>query len=416
MMVVGQILTGRGVGLCSARFIGRLVCAALVYIAISPIASSEVGVARSAAAPSDDNQVITLNPRWTIDNESEESVILGVVTDVEFDDAGNTYLLDYQLSHVVVFDRNGNYAGEIGGPGEGPGEVTRPEDLIIIETGQIGLLKKHPGSVVFIEPNGVPAGRFTPGDLQLTGEGYSIATACYSTKGAIVLGVLNIVSDRDQYTQKRNYFLRRYDGSGARLAEYYSKSYSWDFKAFHMKEIDTDLPWERVAVYPDGTVVIAPERYGYRLEIYDANASLLATSTRDYNSYPRSPDYMKLVDEAFQIQLRNAPPGSSFEIEEYEADISDLQIVDGDIWVQSSRQRWEAKDGEFCYDIFGKSGQFQRTVSLRCDGNPRTDKLFFGPDGIVVKIHQFHDLSLLGLVGDGAPEELAMTVSGYSRH
>ena len=62
--------------------------------------------------------------------------VLGTVPAAGFDEAGNLYFLDAP-ARVVVVDAGGNLLGEIGRPGEGPGEFRRPEQLDVLPSGRI---------------------------------------------------------------------------------------------------------------------------------------------------------------------------------------------------------------------------------------------------------------------------------------
>ncbi|MDE2979978.1 MAG: hypothetical protein OXU74_02175, partial [Gemmatimonadota bacterium] len=62
--------------------------------------------------------------------------VLGTVPAAGFDEAGNLYFLDAP-ARVVVVDPDGNLLGEIGRPGEGPGEFRRPEQLDVLASGRV---------------------------------------------------------------------------------------------------------------------------------------------------------------------------------------------------------------------------------------------------------------------------------------
>ena len=62
--------------------------------------------------------------------------MLGTVPAAGFDEAGNLYFLDAP-ARVVVVDPHGNFLGEIGRPGEGPGEFRKPQQLDVLPSGRI---------------------------------------------------------------------------------------------------------------------------------------------------------------------------------------------------------------------------------------------------------------------------------------
>ncbi len=62
--------------------------------------------------------------------------VLGTVPAAGFDEAGNLYFLD-SPARVVAVDPGGSLLGQIGRPGEGPGEFRRPEQLDVWPNGRI---------------------------------------------------------------------------------------------------------------------------------------------------------------------------------------------------------------------------------------------------------------------------------------
>ena len=80
--------------------------------------------------------------------------VLGTVPAAGFDEAGNLYLLD-SPARVVVVNPGGNFLGQIGRPGEGPGEFRKPEQLDVWPSGQI--VVTDPGHFAFqiFGPEGV---------------------------------------------------------------------------------------------------------------------------------------------------------------------------------------------------------------------------------------------------------------------
>ncbi len=73
-------------------------------------------------------------------------------------DDGRVFLLDSQLSHVLECSPDGKVVRELGHPGEGPGELTNPRDLVRFDDGTLGLAKVFPGELVMLHPDGLPAG------------------------------------------------------------------------------------------------------------------------------------------------------------------------------------------------------------------------------------------------------------------
>jgi len=69
--------------------------------------------------------------------EGESWELLSHVLDAAFDEAGSLYVLDAGSFRVLVFDAEGNFMRQIGGQGDGPGEITFPTGLVVTNTGSV---------------------------------------------------------------------------------------------------------------------------------------------------------------------------------------------------------------------------------------------------------------------------------------
>ena len=231
----------------------------------------------------------------------------------------------------------------------------------------------------------------------------------------LIFGGMELRTDASAGTQERNYHIRSYGSDHERIAEFYARNIHWDFSNFTLREIDTDFPWQRVDVDSDGRVVLAPERYGYDINIYEADGTLSRVIERKYESYERDQAMKDLVNRAFEAQLPQLPPGSKFEAEANEPDVAELRIAaDGSIWTQNSHQQWVGKEGEFEYDVFSREGHFTKTVRIECSGSAKEDRLFFGGDGRIYKVSGFLAAAIsaqgLGSEDDESePEPMAIT-------
>jgi hypothetical protein len=109
---------------------------------------------RPAESPS------TLQPveRWRIGGDEDEDVVFGVIDGVAAD--ADVYLLDIQLSEVLVYTADGEYVRTIGREGEGPGEFRRPAGVFIAPAGQVAVVQAMPGKIVLLTPGGDPAGEY----------------------------------------------------------------------------------------------------------------------------------------------------------------------------------------------------------------------------------------------------------------
>ncbi len=93
----------------------------------------------------------TVDPVFTVGGaEAPDWAAFGEATAVAFDDAGRLHVLDGQARRVVVVEPSGGSGGTVGGPGEGPGELRFPSDLVVHGDGAVTILDPgHGGFVVY---------------------------------------------------------------------------------------------------------------------------------------------------------------------------------------------------------------------------------------------------------------------------
>ena len=109
-------------------------------------------------------------PRVVID---EASGLLALPVGVEIDTDGNIYVLDRQDLRVVVVNGSGKLVHAFGGPGQGPGEFTRPQFFGITDD-DIRVLDVIRRNVQQFSFDGVPSGTYS---VDSTGTTFAIAAA-----------------------------------------------------------------------------------------------------------------------------------------------------------------------------------------------------------------------------------------------
>lgn len=84
---------------------------------------------------------VYLKPELSIGvEEGDENYMFGGVADVEEDEQGNIYVLDYKFWTIKKYDKNGRFIKNIGRKGIGPGEIPQfPVDMALMN-GKIYLL------------------------------------------------------------------------------------------------------------------------------------------------------------------------------------------------------------------------------------------------------------------------------------
>ena len=71
--------------------------------------------------------------------EGPEELLFGGIGSIAVDDGGRVYVLDRQALNVRVFDSAGEYIETLGGPGEGPGELSSAESVMLLADGRVAV-------------------------------------------------------------------------------------------------------------------------------------------------------------------------------------------------------------------------------------------------------------------------------------
>ena len=80
-------------------------------------------------------------------SEGERHEMLGSIEDADVDSAGRIFILDSQHKQLFVYNHSGEFIQNIGRPGAGPGEFTRPRELHIDRSNRIIVLDGRRASV-----------------------------------------------------------------------------------------------------------------------------------------------------------------------------------------------------------------------------------------------------------------------------
>ncbi len=368
-----------------------------------------------SAGPARPPRTVTLQELWHVGGE-DDSLTLGSVTEATCDPAGNVYLLDTQLCRVVAVSPSGEVLGTIGRAGDGPGEVRRPRDVLILPDGSVGLLEMFPAKIVKLSPAGEPRGTITLGNAQLPGSEFVAAGRCIRRGGAFV--VTGQHAARTEQGQRRVHFLARFSDQGEELLRYREVIQTLDFRNLCFVEREQQPPFDlAIAVGPDDRVYV-PEAWGrYAIEVLRPDGTLEMVIEREFENRKRSADELRRVNALYDASDRNIGAKVAREIEPVPPVIAQLHVdPEGCLWVLHSRSGEELPEGVLQrYDLFAPDGRYRQEVLVKCAGDPELDGLTFLPDGRVLLIKGYALAGLarsdlgsvpLGEEGEAAPLEI----------
>ncbi|MCP4571799.1 MAG: hypothetical protein GY838_05550 [bacterium] len=354
----------------NARFPGL---AANLVLAVTLIAT---------VAPADDDtfavRTLQLRELWRTGG-NDDGLMFGVVSQILCDDEGLVYLLDRQLAQVPVMAPDGTHVRTVGRAGEGPGEVRRPQDMIFFPDGRLGVAKAHPGSIVGLDRDGLPAGTFRLGVADSGHQGGHGLTGIHAATcrgGNLVLDCSRAMPGDGG--QESNLYLASFDPEGKELCRYFETTLSMDFGDCHMSEAADDRPRAgRWTVGPDGRVYVASQRNAYQIEVYAPDGVLVRTIERDYRSLMRSDAETAVIREYYEDFVAQLPGSCEYEFEPTRPDIETLYVFDdGRLWVRTSRSGHHQPAGTIlALDEFGPGGEYRGQV--RIPGVFDADRDFF---------------------------------------
>jgi hypothetical protein len=368
-------------------------------------ASQAQTVIQNEAKPIQGRSTRTLDELWRIDPSNEE-LLLGQVIRTIADAAGNVYLLDAQLNHVVVIAPDGTSLRTIGREGDGPGEMRGPSDVLSLAGDRLGVVTRFPGRLHIYSNDGIPERtiRLTP--RQATDGGY---TAIHFARalGEHLIVVGNDVSQAS-VGESRTWYAGCYDEAGQEIVRYFSRDVVLDFTQPRMVERDIIDTMIFACTASRNHVYLAPFRHEYKIHVYTVDGVLEKVITRDFENRRRDKRELRRIRGVFEALVRDRPDEVEFDIEDLATTVTGLwHDSDGYLWVQHCRSGENRPDNVFrTYDLFDAEGIFARQVSVVCEGDPFRDELFFvGSDlAVLMKDYWTTFYSQMGYAADDEDE------------
>jgi hypothetical protein len=346
---------------------------------------------------------IVLEPLWRL-GDDDEDLLLGVVSELLEDDAGNVYLLDSQLSEVHVIDPRGRYLHSLGRAGEGPGEFRNGSAMFWAHGNQIGVIQAWPGRVVLLRLDGSPGDTFAMPFRQ--DGGMQIASRGAGQAGRVVLsGSTWTGAGSQQGQQQQISYLKAFDRDGRELASFHEAAQEVRFGGWEFQEhqfADFQRRWTAAA---DGRVAAALDFADYRIHVWNADGSLDRIIERpDFAPVRRTGDERDLMQGMFE-RLTRWNPRSTFKVSDVHQTVARLMFRDdSSLWVQTSNDQWRTPAGRFTsFDVYDREGRFARRVHLQGSGDATQDGVFLGGERLYVVTDMMN--ALLASIGAGGADE-----------
>jgi hypothetical protein len=309
--------------------------------------------------------------------EEDDDIFFGMPIQILEDSDGNVYLLDSQVSEIVVFSPDGEHLRTIGREGEGPGEFRGANDMFIRADGVIGVVVVFPGKIVQLHPDGTPADVFPfPKDNV---EGFQLIYKGVAVGDRVILsGGVQTSSGGGVQSEQENY-LKAFDYEGNELAHFHSIMEMTQYGGMKFDEKIFANFKGQWAVAANGRVAAVLSFDDYRIHVWKPDGTLDHIIERpDYAVLERSAKHLERFQKMYD-GFTSWSPGSTFEISKTHRAVVRLQYrPDGSLWVLSGRGVWAIDEGVFAtFDVYDGDGRFVRRVTLTGPGDPMDDGIYF---------------------------------------
>ncbi len=374
-------------------------------------ANTDVICVANGAEPTDGREVLKLKELWRVGGEDDDT-FFGLVAKVETDAQGRVYILDSQTCQIYMYSPDGELIRTLFREGEGPGEILRARDMLLMADGRVGVIQEFPGTVSFVWPNGDPAGR-----VQFVGPNGGVVslTSCLAREDAILVAGTHSSEGRRPEIRVRLNGLERYDEQGQMMTRYEEQATEYNFADFQFRESE-HLPafWFSYAVASDGRVYSASGHDDYRINVHGASGELERTIERQYDPIERTSAEIRRLELMVLSAFNGAPFEPSIHILKTASPLAYFQRAiqlhdDGSLWVLTGRGvRPESTETMAVFDVFDSAGVFAKQMELQADHKGSDVGIFLSGPGRVLVVKGYMD-SLAAQFGNGT----ALADEGY---
>jgi hypothetical protein len=217
-----------------------------------------------------------LRERWHRGHDEDE-LFFGAIRNVQLGPDGNVYALDTQKSEVAVFDPDGKLLRYLSREGEGPGESRRPEDIVFLPDGNLGIVQYINGRIVVVDLQGIPCGTLMPpGYDPLEGGAMTSIRRVRNRGGTMVVNGARV--SPGEGGMERTQYLMRCDAQTSPQVTYLERTAPMDLmRDGWIEKLNYFPSHERWDIDHQGRVLAATERDDYLISVYEPDGSIACT-------------------------------------------------------------------------------------------------------------------------------------------
>lgn len=331
-------------------------------VLLSPVIGAAADVPRlmDEDGPSQGVQPLALEEEWRAGGEDED-LIFGRIVDVKRGDDGTVYVMDNQMCRVVMLAADGEYVGDLGREGDGPGELRQPIGVVLMDDQVVGIGTGFPGRLIRLHRDGSPTdSRFPIGE---PAEGLiGVMINIQYVDGVLAATGGRLVLDPGGESHA-NRFLAVCDAECADPHRILEKVTPLDPTGRRYVERDDYYIENRWALAPGGLIYVATERDAYEISVYDQGGALQRVFGRRYEPRKRTredkDEVGPIIDVAGGIEETIA--------EDHDECVRRVMYDqdEGTVWVLTPHGANDQPEGILeTWEVFGADGEYLRQVPI----------------------------------------------------
>jgi len=359
-----------------------------LLISCPVIMAADIPVVHCPAQPPNIH-TLELVEQWRLDGDDEDATLFGLITDVITAPATNDlYMLDRQMSQVLVFSPDGELLETLGREGEGPGEFNNPSTLLLCDNGDIAVRMGWPAKLVMLKPDGTPAGEWSPGNNLVLGQIQEVPG------GWLAFTQANDFTNYNGKSYTSKMAIARFDAEGTSLKEYRTgeRTNITDPQTHDERHPFFPSPW---CASVDDHILISSARDEFRIEVLDLEGQAVRIIERDFAPYRRTEEDKAEMRDGQRMYMNGVRQEIVYHLLDTEPAIRWITgLDDGRFAVGTCYSRRELPEGVVIrYDLHAPDGALLEEVRITGDCDLEHDRILLLHDGRAVVLRNFHSAS-----------------------
>ena len=264
----------------------------------------------------------------------DSAYVIGSIAAIGHTPSGAIAILDRPSANVKLYDRNGNHISTIGGRGEGPGQLTSPDAMVLWPCGDISILDPYRGGYFRYDSQGNYIGR----DLEIT---RNVHLDIIAMSDSEFVSVKSRFLLNEGETPRISLFIGRFPFSIEPETVYWETVLVYDPATFGDDVLKNYFYMSWTADPETGDVYIFPfNECDYRILRYDSHGALLGEIVSEAPVVEKTQleiDQERDFIRGWLTALEGGEPQYSVDCEPYpyRLPVSDLDVdAQGNIWAR----------------------------------------------------------------------------------